>query len=84
MIMKNLFYYYLLILTPLGLMVWLLKADLISPWGFVGLMFFYSLIYRTYTDGKRLAAKNLIAEKDIWKMILPGSRIGYFKELYFK
>ena len=82
--MKNLFNYYLLILTPLGLMVWLLRTDLISVWGFVGLMFFYAFIYRTYTDGKRLAAKNIIAEKDIWKMVFPGSRIAYFKDLYLK
>lgn len=82
--MKNLFNYYALILTPLGLMIWLLRTDLINPWGFVGLMFFYSLIYRTYIDGKRLADKNIIPKKDIWKMIIPGSRIGYFKELYLK
>ncbi|MDO9038099.1 MAG: hypothetical protein Q7U59_07110, partial [Lutibacter sp.] len=67
--MKNLLNYYLLILTPIGLMIWLLKSDSINSWGFVGLMFFYSFIYRTYIDGKRLADKNILAKKDIWKMM---------------
>lgn len=82
--MKNLLNYYILILTPLGLMIWLVKTDSISSWGFVGLMLFYSLIYRTYIDGKKLADKNMIEKKDIWKMIIPGNRLEYFKELYLK
>ncbi|HSQ47449.1 MAG TPA: hypothetical protein VLM44_11095 [Lutibacter sp.] len=82
--MKNLLSYYLLILIPIGLMIWLLKTDSINSWEFVGLMFFYSLIYRTYVDGKRLADKNIIMKKDIWKMIIPGKHIEYFKELYLK
>jgi hypothetical protein len=82
--MKNLLIYYILILLPLGLMFYLLKSDSINTWGFVGLMFFYSLIYRTYIDGKRLADKNIIPKKDIWKLIIPGKHIQYFKELYLK
>jgi len=82
--MKNLLNYYLLILTPLGLMIWLLRTEFINSFGFVGLMLFYTFIYRTYIDGKRLADKNIIAKKDIWKMVIPGSRISYFKELYLK
>ncbi|MDO9274668.1 MAG: hypothetical protein Q7T92_03855, partial [Lutibacter sp.] len=79
--MKNLLTYYVLILTPMGLIIWLVRTDLINPWGFVGLIFFYSLIYRTYIDGKRLADKNIIQKKDSWKMMIPGSHIKYFKEL---
>ena len=82
--MKNLLTYYILILTPIGLMIWLLKTDSINSFGFVGLMFFYSLIYRTYIDGKRLADKNIIPKNDIWKMIIHGKHIEYFKELYLK
>jgi hypothetical protein len=82
--MKNIINYYILILTPLGLLIWLLRTDSINTWGFVGLLFFYSLIYRTYIDGKRLADKNIIPKKDIWKMIIPGKRLEYFKELYLK
>lgn len=82
--MKNLLTYYVLILTPMGLIIWLVRTDLINPWGFVGLIFFYSLIYRTYIDGKRLADKNILQKKDSWKMMIPGSHIKYFKELYLK
>ncbi|MDG4951538.1 hypothetical protein NLM59_11450 [Weeksellaceae bacterium KMM 9724] len=82
--MKNLFTFYILILAPLGILFWLNKSDLINGTLFVGLIIFYALIYRTYTDGKRLADKNIIAKKDIWKMIIPGNRLEHFKELYLK
>ena len=82
--MKNLLTYYLLILSPIGVLLWLNKALIINGTLFVGLIFFYAFIYRTYTDGKRLADKNIIRKKDIWKMIIPGKRLAYFKELYLK
>ncbi|MGY0393287.1 hypothetical protein ACW5R3_12100 [Bizionia sp. KMM 8389] len=82
--MKNLFIFYILILAPLGILLWLNKSDLINGVLFVGLIIFYALIYRTYTDGKRLADKNIIEKKDIWKMIIPGNRLVHFKELYLK
>jgi hypothetical protein len=82
--MKNLFTYYLLILAPIGIVIWMNKADLVSGWLFIGLILFYALIYRTYTDGKRLVDKNIIPKKDLWKMIIPGKRFAYFQELYLK
>ena len=82
--MKNLLTYYILILAPIGILFWLNKTDLLNGSMLVGLILFYALIYRTYTDGKRLADKNIIPEKDIWKMIIPGNRIEHFKELYLK
>jgi hypothetical protein len=82
--MKNLLSFYILILAPIGILVWLTKADLINGTLFIGLILFYALIYRTYTDGKRLADKNIIEKKDIWKMIIPGNRLEHFKELYLK
>tara|TARA_B100000787_G_scaffold103636_1_gene76765 strand:+ start:4177 stop:4428 length:252 start_codon:yes stop_codon:yes gene_type:complete len=82
--MKNLFIYYLTILLPLGILNWLSKTDLMNPTLFVLLLFFYALIFRTYVDGKRLADKNIIQKKDIWKMIIPGKRFEYFRELYLK
>jgi hypothetical protein len=82
--MKKLFIYYLTILLPLGILIWLSKTDLINSTLFVFLLFFYALIFRTYVDGKRLADRNIIPKKDIWKMIIPGKRIEYFKELYLK
>ena len=82
--MKNLLTYYILILSPIGVLLWLNRAEKIDENLFVGLILFYAFVYRTYTDGKRLADKNIIQKKDIWKMIIPGNRLGYFKELYLK
>ena len=82
--MKNLFIYYLTILSPIGMLSWLSRIDLVNPTLFVLLLFFYVLIFRTYVDGKRLSDKNVIQKKDIWKMIIPGKRFEYFKELYLK
>jgi len=80
--MKNILLYYSAILFPLGVIIWLGTEDLISSTLFVGLLLFYLLIYRTYTDGRRLYDKGLISKKDIWKVIIPGSHFQYFKELY--
>ena len=82
--MKNLFIYYLTILSHIGMLTWLSRIDLVNPTLFVLLLFFYVLIFRTYVDGKRLSDKNVIQKKDIWKMIIPGKRFEYFKELYLK
>ena len=68
--MKNLFIYYLTILSPIGVLTWLSRTDLVNPTLFVLLLFFYVLIFRTYVDGKRLSDKNVIQKKDIWKMII--------------
>jgi hypothetical protein len=60
------------------------KADLMNGWLLITLLLFYALVFRTYIDDKRLVEKNIILKKDIWRMIIPGSRIEHFKELYLK
>ena len=80
--MKNLVIYYIAILAPLGILTWLSKSDLINSTLFVGLLFFYVFVYRTYTDGLRLSEKGIIEKKNIWKKIVPSSNYKYFKELY--
>ena len=82
--MKNLALYYTLIIVPLATIFFLEKMDLINGTIFLSSFIFYALIYRTYVDGKRLSDKNIIPKKDIWKMIIPGRRIAYFRELYMK
>ncbi len=80
--MKNLITYYLTILIPLLLLVLLSKTAMInSTWFFICLMF-YVFVYRTYTDGKRLIAKGVIYGKDVWRILIPGLRLKYFRELY--
>jgi len=82
--MKNLFTYYLLIIAPLVILIWLNQADLVSGWWFIGLFLLYALVYHTYIDGKRLVGKDIIEKKEIWKMIIPGSRLAHFQELYLR
>lgn len=82
--MKNLLIYYILIITPLIIIVWVFKTDSINSSWLTGLIFFYVFIYRTYIDGKKLADKNIIKKKDIWKMVIPGKNLEYFVELYLK
>lgn len=82
--MKNLVIFYTLILVPLAILCWLNNSERINGTLSLGLITFYVLFYRTYIDGKRLADKNIISKKDIWKMIIPGNRFLYFKELYLK
>ncbi len=82
--MKNIFIYYLTITIPIGIIIWLEKTDLLNSTQFIGLLFFYLLIFRTYVDGKKLYKKNIILKKDIWKIIIPGKRFKFFKELYLK
>ena len=82
--MKNLITYYVLILAPLGCLILLSKIDLINSLEFASCLLFYATVYRTYIDGKRLAVKNIIDSKDIWKLIIPGRRLRHVTELYFK
>ncbi|WP_194850614.1 hypothetical protein [Nonlabens antarcticus] len=82
--MKNLIIFYLIILVPLAFLIWLTKIEFLDGWLFMSILLIYTFVYRTYTDGKRLASKNIILEKDIWKLVIPGKRFQYFRELYLK
>lgn len=82
--MRKLIIYYILILAPLILPFFAYEYQFINSNVFLGSFLFYATVYRTYIDGKKLADKNIIAKKDIWKLIVPGSRIEHFKELYLK
>ena len=82
--MKKILFFYLLIFAPLVILFWMNKSDSISSFYFVLFLFLYVFVYRTFTDGIRLIDKNIIHKKDLWKMIIPGSRFKYFKELYLK
>lgn len=82
--MKKLLFFYAKILLPIVVLFWLNKLDFIHKNVFVFLLFFYAFIFRTYIDGKKLSRKKLIHKKEIWKIVIPGVRIKYFKELYLK
>ncbi len=81
---QNIFVYYCVVLVPFTIIFLLGLTNTINSNWFVYSLCFYLLIYRTYIDGKRLADKGLIDKKDIWKMIVPGQRFRFFKDLYLR
>ena len=80
--MKNKLIYYITITTPIILIFMFDRLQIINTNWVVGLFFLYLFVYRTYVDGLRLAAKGVIPKKDIWKVLIPGTRVKYFSELY--
>lgn len=82
--MKNIWVYYTAIFVPLVLIILLTNYNLLASWPFIIALFLYVFVYRTFVDGKRLVSKNIITNKDIWKLLIPGTRFEYFKALYLK
>ncbi|MDM9630610.1 hypothetical protein [Robiginitalea aurantiaca] len=82
--MRNLFLYYIAILLPLGITIYLYVEAQIGFTVFLILIIAYLLIYRTWVDGSRLASKGIISKKDRWKMMLPGMHMKHFTELYLR
>ena len=82
--MKSLFIYYLAILLPVAVILFVYGKEMIGFTTFLVLILAYLLVYRTWTDGSRLAAKGIISKKDRWKMMLPGVHMKHFTELYLK
>lgn len=80
--MKNIFVYYLSLITPLCLLMTFWGG--MNPNMALALLGVYVLIYRTWLDGSRLYQKGLILQKDIWKVSYNGSRIKHFKALYLQ
>ncbi len=81
--MKNIYFYYFATIAPLALLIYLVRQEFINSVIFSILIVSYSLIYRTYVDGKRLVDKKIITNSEIWNLALPGRKIQYFKALYF-
>lgn len=82
--MKNIVVYYILAIVPVAIIFTLSTTDMINSHWFVYSFCAYLFIYRTYIDGKRLADKGLIEKKDIWRMIIPGYRNRFFRDLYLR
>lgn len=80
--MKNIFIYYLVIILPIPLLIWLAESDN-TGWFAIGTLI-YALPYRTLIDGMRLTGKNLMRWNEIWKLLIPGKRLDYTQALYFK
>jgi hypothetical protein len=80
--MKKLIIYYTSIIIPLVFLAYTVRVHFIDSVWFTISLFVYAFIYRTFTDYFRLRSKNVIDRKHFWKILVPGARIKYFKELY--
>ncbi|MEH0007533.1 MAG: hypothetical protein V6Z82_02290 [Flavobacteriales bacterium] len=85
--MRNLLIYYIAILLPIPLIYWGLY-HFGATFVLVALLS-YAMIYRKFTDGKRLMEKGLLRKADFWKFaIIPFWHsfciFRYFRELYFE
>lgn len=80
--MKNISLYYVAILAPLLFIFWLSITDR-QIW-FAIVLVIYALPYRALVDGARLVSKNLIKWPDVWKLMIPGKKIEFTRDLYLK
>lgn len=85
--MRNLLIYYIAILLPIPLIYWSLYH--FGAIFFLIAIFSYAMIYRKFTDGKRLMKKGLLRKSDFWKFALipfwhSSCILRYFRKLYFE
>ncbi len=78
--MKNLLVYYLVILLPVPLLVWVIDQD---GHLFVWLLLAY-VFYRMIVDSFRLKSLELIPAVNLWKAMIPLYYVKYFKQQYFQ
>lgn len=79
--MKNLFFYYFVILAPIPVLGWLALKS--TSYNFlIGLIIYY--FYRCITDGLRLVAINCIKKDEFWKTFIPFWNSTFFVQQYFK
>jgi hypothetical protein len=80
--MKNLLVYYLFILSPFALMLWMIFSG--HALAFVITLLLYSTIYRGVTDYFRLKARGYIG-LELLRLLVPfRGRRRFFRDLYFR
>ncbi len=76
--MRNLFVFYLLIVTPFAALIIFGKRHMISPGLFFGLLFFWAFVYHPLICGLRL-----LAHKKITPSQFPLNFIPFWNEKFF-
>ena len=79
--MKNIVVFYIAILIPFPFSYQIDRSG--YQIAFAILLLVYAFPYRALTDGMRLVSKNLMTWPEVWKLLIPGSRLGYTRALYF-
>ena len=83
MYLKNIFFFYLLLLVPIALMALSAKYDYINSVAFIILLFAYAFFYHPAICGLRLVQTNKITRKDFWKNFIPFWNDKYWTFLFF-
>jgi len=78
--MKNLTFYYIIIILPIGIL-YAISVKL-GPTAFTIGLLSYALIYRPIVDAFRLVSIKAINQNEIWKSFIPCYRFKFFKQLY--
>jgi hypothetical protein len=78
--MRSIFKYYVLILTPLLLLLGSMSR--INNYWFVILLFVYAFLFRPFIDGNRLIQKGKLKPSEFYKLLNPLYPVRYFKDLY--
>ena len=79
--MKNIYIYYLLLITPLVIL--LQSIDHVDNDWFVFAIMFYLLPYRMILDTWRLLSLEVIEPDKIWINLLPFYRLRYYRALFW-
>jgi len=80
--MKNIWIYYLLIISPL-ILLGFLGSGTLGDTGFVIFLLVYVLLYRPLIDGLRLKAVCDLGSRELYKLYIPFyGHTKYFKQLY--
>lgn len=81
--LKNLAFYYLLILLPLATIIVLVKMGAISATIFVVGLIAYALIYHPIVSGLRLVSAGKIGRSEFMYNFIPFWNAKYFEFLFF-
>jgi hypothetical protein len=80
--MKNIWLYYILLVTPLLTLGLVAKYHLISSGNFVVVLLSYGFIYHPLVSGLRLLALGVIPKEKMWKNWIPFWNETYSRELF--
>jgi hypothetical protein len=78
--MKNVFIFWVLILLPVGIIIYLSFSNLITSFQ-LGILLVLYYCYRAIIDGIRLKQLGLIKKAEIWKLFIPFFKISIFQNI---
>lgn len=81
--MKSILKFYLFLLIPFALIIFLAMRNFINSAIFVLLLSIYIIFWHPFISGLRLLDSKKISRKKFWKIFIPGWNWKYFNFLFF-